>query len=209
MIDPLAAPTEDPASAEDSVLARHWLAAGYASELDDGPLAVRLLGQDVVVARLGDRLLATPDRCLHRGAKLSPGHVAAGPDGTPCLVCPYHGLHIDPDGGPVHLPARPDDRLPGKLTLRTFPAVERHGLVWVSLSDEPIDEPPDWSAYDEPGRLSFQLTSDVWQAMPSRIVENFNDLAHFATVHAATFGSADHPFVPPIELSITGTRSAI
>lgn len=189
---------------EEAVLARHWLAAGYTAELDPGPLAVRLLGRDLVVARLDDRLVALPDRCAHRGARLAPGSIGQSPDGRTCLVCPYHGLHLDAHGSAVHLPARPDDRLPSRLSLPTYPVIERHGIVWVSLSDQPVGEPPDWSAYDEPGRLRFQLSRDVWGAMPSRIVENFNDLAHFATVHAGTFGSADHPLVPPIELAVSG-----
>ena len=192
------------AEPEDAVLARHWLAAGYSADLDRGPLAVRLLGHDVVVARLGDELLATTDRCPHRGARLSPGAVTPGPDGSPCLVCPYHGLHFDAGGGPVHLPARPGGRLPGRLTLPRFPATERHGLVWVALTDDPVGEPPDWSAYDQPDRLRFQLTPDTWEAMPTRIVENFNDLAHFATVHAGTFGDPGHPLVPEITLAVDG-----
>ncbi|MEM9615380.1 MAG: Rieske 2Fe-2S domain-containing protein [Actinomycetota bacterium] len=187
---------------EDAVLARRWLAAGYAAELDAGPMAVRLLGRDLVIARLDGRLLAAPDRCPHRGARLAPGAITPGPDGAECLVCPYHGLHLDADGAPVLLPARPADRLPARLGLATLPVQERHGLIWVSLSSDPVGEPPEWSAYDEPGRLRFQLQPDVWQAMPSRIVENFNDLAHFATVHAGTFGDPAHPEVPAIELRI-------
>jgi vanillate O-demethylase monooxygenase subunit len=190
--------------AVEAVLGRRWLAVGYASELDNGPLAVRLLGRDLVVARLGSRLLATSDRCSHRGARLSPGQIRTAPDRSWCLVCPYHALHFDADGLATHFPARPDDRLPARLGLPTFPVEIRHQLIWVALSQQPDGEPPDWSAIDHPDRLWFQLRPDTWNAMPSRIVENFNDLAHFATVHAATFGDADRPVVPPIELAVDG-----
>lgn len=200
---PDAAP-EPAAAPEDAVLARRWLAVGYATELDQGPMAARLLGRDLVIVRLDGRLLAAPDRCPHRGARLAPGEITPGPDGRECLVCPYHGLHFDAEGAPVVLPARPTDRLPGRLALATLPVQERHGIVWVSLSTDPVGEPPDWSAYDEPDRLRFQLQPDVWEAMPSRIVENFNDLAHFATVHAGTFGDPAHPEVPVIELEGAG-----
>ncbi|MEM7338872.1 MAG: Rieske 2Fe-2S domain-containing protein [Actinomycetota bacterium] len=190
--------------AEYAALSQRWLAVGYDTELAAGPLAARLLGHDLVVVDLDGRLLATVDRCAHRGARLSPGAVATSPSGEACLVCPYHGLHIDAAGRPVHLPARPDDRLPGRLALRTYPAQIRHGVVWVCLSDEPDGDPPDWSAYDQPERLRFQLDRATWQAMPTRIVENFNDLAHFATVHAGTFGDPDHPLVPDIGLGSDG-----
>ncbi len=189
---------------EYNVLAERWLAVGYSASLDDGPIAARLLGRDLVITRLDGRLLAAPDRCAHRGARLSPGAIVPAPDGRECLVCPYHGLHVDAEGAPVLMPARPDDRLPGRLALQTLPAQERHGIVWVSLSAHPVGEPPDWSAYDEPDRLSFQLQPDRWEAMPTRIVENFNDLAHFATVHAGTFGDPAHPQVPAIDLAVDG-----
>ncbi len=186
---------------EDAVLANRWLAVGYDTELETGPMAVTLLGQDLVVAMIGDQLLAASNRCPHRGARLSQGTVTIDADGKSCLVCPYHALRFDSGGNPVHLPARPEDRLPARLALNTLPARIDHGIVWVSLTTDPIGEPPDWSAYDQPDRLRFQLVRDVWEAMPSRIVENFNDLAHFGTVHAGTFGDPDHPLVPPIELT--------
>ena len=184
----------------DEVARRCWHAVAFEPALDDGPVGATVLGEDVVVARLGGRLLAAPDRCPHRGARLSGGAVGAAPDGTACLVCPYHALHLDADGAPVHLPARPDGRLPERARVRTLPVEVRHGVVWVCLDADPLGALPDWSAFDVAGRARFQLGPHRWDALASRITENFNDLAHFATVHAATFGDADHAVVPPIEL---------
>ncbi|MEM8905688.1 MAG: hypothetical protein AAGF02_18435 [Actinomycetota bacterium] len=75
---------------------------------------------------------------------------------------------------------------------------ERHGLVWVSLSSEPVGEPPPWSAFDRDDVVRFQLEPELWEVAPGRIVENFNDLAHFPFVHAETFGDASSPDVADI-----------
>ncbi|MEM9037738.1 MAG: aromatic ring-hydroxylating dioxygenase subunit alpha [Actinomycetota bacterium] len=181
-----------------------WVAAATSSQLDDGPVAATVLGVDLVIARLGDAVVALHDRCAHRGAPLSGGDVRIAPNGRHCLVCPYHGLHYGADGSAVHLPARPDARLARRLDLRTLPVEERHGLVWTSLVAEPEGQPPDFSAFDGPRLLRFQLEPERWEAAPGRIVENFNDLAHFPFVHADTFGDASHPDVGDIEVLVDG-----
>ncbi|MEP1124299.1 MAG: Rieske 2Fe-2S domain-containing protein [Ilumatobacter sp.] len=188
----------------DDLARRYWHAVAFESALDEGPVAVRVLGEDLVVARVGDDLVAAPDRCPHRGASLSRGHVGVSPGGTSCLVCPYHALHFAADGTAVHLPARPESRLPERLALSTLPVRAVHGLVWASLDPEPLGVLPDWSAFDVAGRARFQLGPHPWAAQASRITENFNDLAHFATVHAVTFGDADNTVIPPVELFAEG-----
>lgn len=198
------------------MMSAHWYAVGFASALDDGPIGVTVAGRPLVVARLGEGpdapVVAFDDRCRHRGAALSPGHVAAAPDGTPCLVCPYHGLHHDAAGRAVHLPARPDDRLPSTLGLTAHPTEARHGFVWVLLDGGPQvldrcagEAPtiPDFSAVAEADRLSFELGPERWAVPAPLIVENFNDLGHFSTVHAATFADPSHPLVPAIAFAET------
>ncbi|WP_420451354.1 Rieske 2Fe-2S domain-containing protein [Ilumatobacter sp.] len=184
----------------DEVARRSWWAVAFESALDGGPLHARVLGEDLVIARVGGELLAAPDRCPHRGASLSGGDVVDAPDATACLVCPYHAVHFASDGSAVHLPARPGARLPDRLSLRALPVRARHGIVWASLDRDPVGTIPDWSEFDVDGRARFQLGPHPWAVQASRITENFNDLAHFATVHAATFASADDTVVPPIDL---------
>lgn len=190
------------------IAARYWLAACFERQLDDGPVGVTILGRAIVVGRLDDAVVALPDRCSHRGARLSDGHIASAPFAISCLVCPYHGLHFDHDGHAIHLPARRTDRLPSRLDLAPYSVEVRHGIVWISLAENPVGGIPDWSAFDQsvgpdPDLVGFQLGPEPWEVMPTRIVENFNDLAHFSTVHAGTFGDPDHPEVPPIEVCPT------
>ncbi|MFK8025129.1 MAG: Rieske 2Fe-2S domain-containing protein [Ilumatobacter sp.] len=195
----------------DVVARRYWHAVGFEAQLADGPFGVTVLDEPIVVARLGDELLAAADRCPHRSSQLSTGDVRVAPSGAACLVCPYHALHFDESGRATHLPARPDDRLAERLDLTVYPITVEHGMVWVSLDPDPIGGIPDWSAYGQPETIGFQLGPEPWATMPSRIVENFNDLGHFATVHAETFGASDDPAlvtVPPARVDVTGSGGA-
>lgn len=189
----------------DDVARGYWHPVAYSSQVGPNPLAVTVMGEALVIARLdsGDVFVA-PDRCPHRGAPLSMGAVGQTPSGESCLVCPYHGLHFARTGQAVHYPARPDSRLPGRLNLEVTLSEEKHGLVWVCLSGDPVAPIPDWSRVNDANLGSFELGPHVWNVTPARIVENFNDLAHFATVHAETFGAADRPEVPEISLVETG-----
>src|SRR5262245_56677938 len=83
-------------------LRRYWHAVARTTDLLDGPLARRLLGESLVVwAGPDGRPSAALDRCVHRQAPLSEGSLRA--DG--CLVCPYHGWTYDGDGRCVLIPS--------------------------------------------------------------------------------------------------------
>ena len=57
-----------------------------ADPLGNGPMAVTLLDEKVVLARLDGKMVAMKDQCGHRWAKLSGGKVQGDQ-----LQCPYHG----------------------------------------------------------------------------------------------------------------------
>lgn len=174
------------------VLARAWHPVASASELSrDAPLAVRLLDQEVVLYRSGGALTAAADTCAHRGAPLSLGKVCGG-----TLTCPYHGYQYDGAGRCTLIPAHPSAPIPSRLTLRRFAAVERYGLLWVSL--DPGADPAAIPSFPETLDPSFQLIPVPpldWAASAGRQVESFCDVAHFAFVHPVTFGAPD-PEVP-------------
>ena len=58
----------------------HWYAVAESADLGGPPVAVRLLGRDLVLWRSasGD-VVAAPDRCPHREAPLSGGTVSIDP----------------------------------------------------------------------------------------------------------------------------------
>jgi phenylpropionate dioxygenase-like ring-hydroxylating dioxygenase large terminal subunit len=137
------------------------------------------------------------DRCPHRGAQLSLGRVVAG-----TLQCPYHGWRFEPQGRCVGIPAQPGFTPPASSGVCRHAAVEHEGLVWVALAaDATVREAlPDLSAL--PQRRLVYGPFDVATSAP-RAVENFLDTSHFAFVHEGWLGAADHPEVPPYEVTHT------
>lgn len=167
-----------------------WHPVMYASELgEDRPAGVRLLDEPVVVVRLGGEVSAFRDLCVHRGAALSLGWVDEGR-----LRCAYHGWTYDESGTCVEVPARPDLPIPPGACLRSYRAVEAHGLIWVCLG-EPRFERPVFEEYDDPAYRVLQGADYLWQTSAIRRIENFVDMAHFAWVHPDVLGSRDHPEV--------------
>lgn len=171
-----------------SVLRACWHPVARSAAIDDQPVGVELLGRPMVVFRSGGRAAVAADRCPHRGSPLSLGAYEA--DG---LACPYHGLRFDGDGNCVGFPARPEARLPKRLRLDTAAACERHGLIWACLEPPAGFDLPEWGMFDRGGVQRFQIGPVRWAASASRVAENFNDLAHFSTIHRRTFGPSERP----------------
>jgi phenylpropionate dioxygenase-like ring-hydroxylating dioxygenase large terminal subunit len=62
---------------DDPVLLHDWHAVMPVAALDasNGVAAARLLGEDLVIWRAGDQILAWKDLCVHRGTRLSLGRL--------------------------------------------------------------------------------------------------------------------------------------
>ena len=58
-------------------------AGGRVEDLQDEPLPVTLLDEQLVVVRLGDEIACFPDLCVHRGTALSLGWVDDGSQPAP------------------------------------------------------------------------------------------------------------------------------
>ena len=170
-------------------LVHQWYPVGRSSELADDPLGVRLLGRDLVLARLGaeeDQVVLTDDRCSHRHAPLRLGAVQDG-----CLQCPYHGWRFDAALRCVATPSMGDGTaIPRSAHLVPLAVVERDGVIWGSLG-RPEGEPP---SFPEHGLDGFDLVVSTpvrTTACAGRLVENFLDVTHFPFLHRATFGADD------------------
>ncbi|MBB2201390.1 aromatic ring-hydroxylating oxygenase subunit alpha [Gluconacetobacter tumulisoli] len=174
------------------ILARHWYPVALAREVGSKPLGAVLLDEPLVVYRAGDDVVIAQDLCPHRGVPLSLG---SGDGQT--IACAYHGFRFGADGRCVRVPAHPDNAIPKKLNLRTYPVVERYGLVWTCLRPEGDVDIPAMPHWDEP---EFQQITCPWieiNGFAGRQLEGFLDVAHFAFVHTATFADPDNPVVPP------------
>ncbi|HEY0125321.1 MAG TPA: aromatic ring-hydroxylating dioxygenase subunit alpha [Rhizobium sp.] len=183
-----------------NILARHWYPIALARDIGTAPVAAKLLDETLVVYRSGEQVVVANDICPHRGVPLSMG---TG-DGN-SVICAYHGLRFGAGGRCHHVPAHPDLHIPEKLHLRTYPAVERYGLIWTCLrswSSQPgegenrnsISAMPHW---DDPEFQQIVCPSIDIFGFAGRQMEGFLDVAHFGFVHTATFGDANNTYVPP------------
>jgi len=76
---------------------------------------------------------------------------------------------------------------------------EQYGLVWVCL-DEPASEIPDMAAERDDAYRRINSGVEVWKVSSTRMTDNFLDISHFPYVHVGTFGGAQDPVVPKLEL---------
>lgn len=102
----------------------HWIRI---TTLDTLPLRegrpVMLAGRELALFNLGDRILATDNRCPHQGGPLCDGIVT----GT-AVVCPLHAWKIDLESGCV---ARPPGH--ADAAVETYPTRVVDGVVLVGL----------------------------------------------------------------------------
>lgn len=170
-----------------------------APALGDAPVAVRLLGDDVVLWRDAAGVpRAAPDRCPHRGTRLSLGRVCDGQ-----IECPYHGWRFDGAGRCVAIPALPGFVPPASHGLSTLAVVEAHGLLW--LQPEPEAPLPQFSAETDANLRRLNVGPYDVAASAPRIVENFLDLAHFGFVHEGWLGDRAHGQLADYRVEPTAT----
>jgi vanillate O-demethylase monooxygenase subunit len=190
-----------------SILARSWYPVARSTDVGDAPVSVTLLDESLVVYRAGTEVVVAIDVCPHRGVPLSAGRG----DGT-TVTCAYHGLQFGTEGRCVAIPADPGTKIPRRMQLRTFPALERHGLIWTCLLPEPehVAAPttapiPPMPGWDDPAYQQVTCPPFDVKAFAGRQLEGFIDVAHFAFVHAETFGDPANSAVPEYSPVTTDT----
>jgi vanillate O-demethylase monooxygenase subunit len=163
-----------------------WYVACTPNEIDDKPLGRKVCNESIVFYRGPEgQVAALEDFCPHRGAPLSLGSVCEGK-----LVCGYHGLEMGCDGKTI---AMPGQRVRGFPQIRSYPAVERYGFVWVWPGDPAQADPakihhlewaesPDW-AY---GGGLYHIHCDY-----RLMIDNLMDLTHETYVHASSIGQKE------------------
>ncbi|NHN84006.1 Rieske 2Fe-2S domain-containing protein [Acetobacter musti] len=186
-----------------AILARFWYPVALVREIGKEPVAAMLLDEPLVVYRAGEEIVVARDICPHRGVPLTLG---TGDGET--IACAYHGFRFGHAGRCVKIPAHPDNGIPRKMNLRTWPSLERYGLVWVCLAPEngrwPEDREailagadiPDMPHWDEAGFQQIVCPSIDIRGFAGRQMEGFLDVAHFAFVHTETFADPENPVVP-------------
>jgi phenylpropionate dioxygenase-like ring-hydroxylating dioxygenase large terminal subunit len=184
----------------DPVLVNDWHPVAQSSDINsEKPLAVKLLGEEIVIWRVGDQIMAWKDLCIHRGARLSQGKVDPKQS---TLACPYHGWVYAADGVCVSIPAHPEQTPPARARVIEYIAREQYGLVWVCIG-KPAQEIPIFPEWDDPSFRKVLCGPYSLRAAGPRIIENFLDVAHFPFVHAGLLGSPLRPQIDDYEAIIT------
>ncbi len=179
-------------------LREYWHVVAYSEDVpEDKIFPFTLLDEEIVICRLGGKLVAFSDLCVHRGTPISLGTIERDR-----VVCYYHGWEYNAEGKCTRIPSIPDEHpIPKRACLKAFSVQERYGMIWVCLSATPRAPIPECPLAEDPAyKLVFQ-NKWIWKAGAARATENFFDQAHFAFVHRGILGSPDRPRVaaPTIE----------
>ncbi len=129
----------------------YWYPVQYVDQIRDEPLAIKLLGEDIVLVRDGEKIRALHDRCPHRGVPLSLGRREF--PGT--LSCAYHGWTFNLEDGKLCavLTDGPESPICGRLKVRNYPVEQRLGMVWIYMGSGQVppverDIPEELTKYD-------------------------------------------------------------
>ena len=164
-------------------LRNYWYVGAWAHEVTtEQPFQRKLLGEPLAFYRTEDgRPAVIHDLCPHRFAPLSSGRVIGD-----ALECGYHGFTFDSKGACVCIPGM--DKVPDKLRVRGYPAVEKWGWVFVWMGDPEAAEEsliPDYHYLDDPGWAGKGETMQV-KASYNLLRDNLLDLTHAKFLHRTT-----------------------
>lgn len=185
---------------------RHfWHPVAYSHDVtDETPVQGEIMGERLVICRLGGELTVLRDLCRHRGASLALGRI----DGD-CIRCSYHGWSYDASGWVHDIPARPE--LSGKLKVSVdrFPSAEAAGLVWACLEPEPEFSLPEFPLLQDPTYTHLFYESYEWNCSMARRLENYFDFSHFAFVHDKILGDSDDAVIADYDVARVGSEIRI
>ncbi len=168
------------------MIPNQWYVVLESSEVGNQPVGVTRLGEKLVFWRdPAGKVNVAVDRCPHRGVALSVGSIE-----NEHLQCPFHGFEFDSTGKCVLVPANGRNGvIPNAMRLKTYPAYEAHGFIWIWWGDSaPADLPaPDFfDNLDE--TFYYGSARDPWDAHYSRVIENQLDVVHLPFIHRNTIG---------------------
>jgi nitrite reductase/ring-hydroxylating ferredoxin subunit len=175
-------PRTGPGTKGGEMLRRYWHPVCLSANLRDVPIAVRMLGEDLVVFRDGKgRPGLLGIRCQHRLASLEYGQVRE--DG---LMCSYHGWKYDTQGRCIDTPLELcDSNLKNGIRHLWYPVQEWAGVVWTYMGPEK-ENPPPLSKIDVLARTDGVVKlvdGDIRNYNYLNWMENFADMGHATVLH--------------------------
>jgi phthalate 4,5-dioxygenase len=178
-----------PGTAMGALFRRYWLPALLARELpgaDCAPVRLQLLGERMVAFRdTQGRLGLVDEFCAHRGVSLWFGR-----NEESGLRCPYHGWKYDVSGQCVDVPSEPaESGFCGKIKLKSYPLVERGGVIWAYMGPEAERPPlPEWEFATVPAEQSY-TSKRLQECNYLQAMEGGIDSSHVSFLHSGALNS--------------------
>jgi phenylpropionate dioxygenase-like ring-hydroxylating dioxygenase large terminal subunit len=168
-------------------LRRFWQPVALSSELTDTPLRIRILGEDLVAFRDGQKRVGVLElHCTHRGTSLEYGIVS-----EKGIRCCYHGWLFDIDGRILEMPSEPPtSTYKNRLFQGAYPALEHNGIVFAYMG--PPDNRPAFPIYDSYELEGYRHAPDLSPILPCnwlQIRENTMDPVHTSFLHTIVSGT--------------------
>ena len=181
-------------------LRNSWYVVALSSEIEAKLRAFRILGENIVIYRTErGEPVALEDSCPHRRLPLSKGRLLNGN-----IECGYHGLQFDRSGQCVAAPTQ--DRIPPTAIVRSYPVVDRWGLVWIWMGDAGLSDDSLIIDIENHDNADWKITSGDALTCACNylyVVDNLLDPSHVAWVHLSSF-AAPGTDNTPVEITETG-----
>jgi phenylpropionate dioxygenase-like ring-hydroxylating dioxygenase large terminal subunit len=169
-------------------LRRYWQPIAHSADLNDLPVAVRVMGEDLVLFRDRSGRVGLLERhCSHRGTSLEFGLIA-----DRGIRCCYHGWLFDIDGRILDTPGEPStSRIKDTLFHGAYPVHEYKGLVFAYMGPPEKQPPfPVLDMYEVPGyRIELgDIERNVKPCNWLQVQDNVVDIGHEVFLHARVSG---------------------
>jgi nitrite reductase/ring-hydroxylating ferredoxin subunit len=162
-------------------LRRFWQPIALASDLGDVPVAIKILGEELVVFRDKSGGIGLLHRyCSHRGTSLELALIV-----DHGIRCAYHGWHFATDGRILDVPGEAKSGTIAKQMCHgAYPTHEIKGLVFAYLG--PIDEMPPFPNYDFMDFAGEEYVPFIWHNPCNwlQLRENTQDPIHLTFLHS-------------------------
>jgi phenylpropionate dioxygenase-like ring-hydroxylating dioxygenase large terminal subunit len=174
-------------------LRRFWHPVAMSDQLQGKPVAIRILGEDLVIFRdLSGNIGLLHKHCAHRRASLEFGRIAENG-----IKCCYHGWHYDVDGSIIDTPGEPkQSTIRQKICQGAYPVKEFQGLIFAYMG--PPEEKPAFPFLD-----SMQAPADDmvpysvhspnnWLQETENAIDPFHSVFLHGRISGAQFAGLEH-----------------
>jgi nitrite reductase/ring-hydroxylating ferredoxin subunit len=119
--------------------------------------------------------------CAHRGVSLWFGRNEENG-----IRCPYHGWKYDVNGNCTEVPSEPTSGYCERIKLKSYPMVERGGVIWVYMGPADKQPPlPEWEFATLPKEHTY-MSKRVQASNWLQALEGGIDSSHVSFLHSAS-----------------------